>query len=474
MAFNTYTFFIFFAVVLALHYSSFSWRLKKINLLGASYLFYAAWHPPFVVLLIICTLADWFASKGIASTEIISKRRLFLILALLVDLGMLGFFKYANFFLDNFTWLMNSMNVHYQPPKMNILLPLGISFFTFQSLTYTFDIYRRKSAPWPSFMDFALFVAFFPKLVIGPITRASDFLQQCKTPFKADMKTIYLGLTLLLLGLFEKMIMADNLLAPVADQLFDKAGVPDTLSAWAGSLAYTGQIFFDFAGYSTCAIGTAMCFGVTLPQNFKYPYAAIGFSDFWRRWHISLSSWLRDYLYIPLGGNKKGTFRTYINLMLTMLLGGLWHGASWTFVVWGGLHGFYLVIERILKKIVPSSTLWLKLPTRLLFMVITFLLISLAWIFFRSVSFEQAFSITGALIHIQQTSPTIFIDRIFILSTFILTFFILVIHWFMRDRSLEQVINIMPWWMRSVCLAALIIILLACSGDDRAFIYFQF
>ena len=474
MTFNSYTFFIFFAVVLALHYSPFSWRFKKINLLVASYLFYAAWHPPFVVLLVICTLADWFASRGIAASEQNGKRRLFLILALAVNLGMLGFFKYADFFLDNFVWLMNAVNINYHPPRMNILLPLGISFFTFQSLTYTIDIYRRKSAPWPSFLDFALFVAFFPKLIIGPITRASDFLPQLNNPSKIDAAKMSWGFFLLILGLFEKLIMADSLLAPIADQLFNKPGIPNTISAWTGSLAFTGQIFFDFAGYSTCAIGVALCLGFNLPQNFKYPYAAVGFSDFWRRWHISLSTWLRDYLYISFGGNRKGQLRTSLNIMLTMLLGGLWHGASWTFIAWGGLHGFYQVVERFLKNIVPDSPVWSKKPVQAFFALLTFVVVSITWVFFRANSFEQAFNIIRALTAAQSAHPTIGIENFYILLTFGITVVILASHWIMRERSLQHILEQMPWWVRSLVIAGMLIAIVTCSGEDRAFIYFQF
>lgn len=474
MTFNSYTFFIFFGIILALNYSPLSWKFKKINLLIASYIFYMAWHPPFVILLLICTIADWFAGKGVASSDTIGKRRFFLGITLFVNLGMLGFFKYANFLMENFIWMMSLLAIQYQPLKLDIVLPLGISFFTFQSITYTLDIYKRKAGCWPSFLDFALFVSFFPKLVIGPITRAFEFLPQCLNPTKIDTPKMALGFFLLILGLFEKMIMSDSLLAPVADMLFNKEGRPDIITAWTGSLAYTGQIFFDFSGYSTCAIGVALCLGFTLPQNFKYPYAAIGFSDFWRRWHISLSSWLRDYLYISLGGNKKGNVRTYVNLMMTMLLGGLWHGASWTFIAWGALHGLFLIIERFLKSIVPDFHIWAKLPVQLLFALLTFIAVSFAWIFFRADSFGQAFIIIAAMLALASDSPTLRIESFYVPLTFGITAAILISHWIMRERSLENIIGQMPWWLRGIVFAVLMIIIVTCSGEDRAFIYFQF
>jgi D-alanyl-lipoteichoic acid acyltransferase DltB (MBOAT superfamily) len=440
----------------------------------SSYVFYAAWHPPFVILLMICTFIDWFAARRVAVAESRGKRRFFLLISLIVNLGMLGFFKYAGFLLDNFVWLLSLIHIQYHPLKLDIFLPLGISFFTFQSITYTFDIYRRKAEPWPSFLDFALFVSFFPKLVIGPITRALDFLPQCENQVKANAKLMSWGFFLLLMGLVEKVVIADNLLAPVADQLFNKSGIPNTISAWTGSLAFTGQIFFDFAGYSTCAIGVALCLGFTLPQNFKYPYAAVGFSDFWRRWHISLSSWLRDYLYISLGGNKKGRIKTYVNLMLTMLLGGLWHGASWTFIAWGGLHGLFLIIERFLKNIMPESKLWSTLPVQIFFAFVTFIAVSIAWVFFRADSFGQAFTIIKAMLTIKAGIPAISIEYFYILLTFGITLIILVSHWIMRERSLQDIVEKIPWWLRSVVFAAMMIIIVTCSGDDRAFIYFQF
>lgn len=474
MAFNTYTFFIFFAIVMAFHYSPLNWKVKKLNLLISSYIFYAAWHLPFVILLLICTFVDWFAAKGIAAAKNKRKRRFFLAISLTVNLGMLSFFKYAGFLLENFVWLLSLINIEYKPLAPDIILPLGISFFTFQSITYTFDIYRGKAKPWPSLLDFALFVSFFPKLIIGPITRAHNFLTQCNAQTKYDTSRMGWGFFLLLLGLFEKLIMADSLLAEVADQLFNKSGIPDSLSAWAGSLAFTGQIFFDFAGYSTCAIGVALCLGFELPQNFKYPYAAVGFTDFWRRWHISLSSWLRDYLYISLGGNRKGNIRTYINLLVTMLLGGLWHGASWTFIAWGGLHGLFLVIERSLKKVMPKSHLWTKLPAQIFFAFVTFIAVSFAWVFFRAETFGQAFTIIKAMLTICLGPSTISIEYYYIVLTFGITLLILISHWIMRERSLEKILNDMHWLLRSVVLAVMIMILVTCSGEDRAFIYFQF
>ena len=262
---------------------------------------------------------------------------------MVVNLGMLGYFKYGEFLLENFVTFAASLGVTYQPPEWNIILPVGISFYTFATLSYTLDVYLRRAKPAKHFLDYALFVTFFPHLVAGPIMRPTELVPQFAEPRRATLHQLYFGLALIILGLFQKVVLADGFLAPVVEKVYDaREGVPMMLDAWVATLAFSGQIFCDFAGYSSTAIGVALCLGFAMPDNFRFPYAAVGFSDFWRRWHITLSSWLRDYLYIPLGGNRFGPARTYTALMGTMLLGGLWHGAAWTFVVWGGLHGLYL------------------------------------------------------------------------------------------------------------------------------------
>jgi len=292
-----------------------------------------------VFLLWLSTVVDWFAARWMYNARTKVLRIVFLVLSLCVNLGLLGFFKYGNFLLDNFILCTDFLGIHFQPARPDIILPVGISFYTFQTLSYTLDIYRRKIRPWHSFLDYALYVTFFPQLVAGPIVRAVEFLPQCIRPRRANRSQLSWGLSLLVIGLFEKVVIADGFLAPIVEAVYDSPLKPNFISAWGATVAFAGQIFCDFAGYSTCAIGVAMCLGFSLPDNFRFPYAAVGFSDFWRRWHISLSTWLRDNLYIPLGGNLGGQVRTYANLMITMLIGGLWHGASWTFVVWGGFTG---------------------------------------------------------------------------------------------------------------------------------------
>ncbi len=475
MVFNSLTFLAFFSLVLLLHSLPLSWTFKKSNLLVASYLFYAAWNPPFVILIWISTIIDWFAARWMYQAETQRKKRGFLLLSLCVNLGLLSFFKYGNFFLDSFVNLAQGLGILYHPPQLDIILPVGISFYTFQTLSYTLDIYRGNGRPWPSFLDFALFVTFFPQLVAGPIVRAVDFLPQCSTPRQASRQQLGWGLSLMVIGLFEKVFLADGLMALVADQVYGSASAPNFTEAWTGTLAFSAQIFFDFAGYSTIAIGAALCLGFVLPDNFRFPYAAIGFSDFWRRWHISLSTWLRDYLYIPLGGNRKGTRRTYINLMLTMLIGGLWHGASWRFVVWGGLHGIYLAVERLLRAYWGKKVRWTeRWYGQVLLTLLTYYLVCITWVFFRASSFEQAFTLISAMLGFTHPPGLQSLRLIYIATVFGVTLFLLIGHRFMRNRTLESVADRLPWWTKSLALALMLIGVLLAPGDQNAFIYFQF
>lgn len=474
MVFNSYTFIFYFGIVFLFHYLPISWRIKKLNLVVASCIFYATWSLPFVLLVWVSTLVSWVLAKKINTESIEAKKKFFLFASILFNLSLLAYFKYADFLIDNFIWLLSLLHIQYQPAICDIILPIGISFYTFKTLTYTIDVYRKKAEPSDSLLDYSLYVIFFPQLLAGPIVRACYFLPQCNIPTKIIPSNIAWGFSLLMLGLFEKNVLADGLLAPVADKIFESNQSPDFISAWTGAMAFTGQIFCDFGGYSTCAIGVALCLGFETPINFRYPYAAIGFSDFWRRWHISLSSWFRDYVYIPMGGNRRGLLRTEVNLAVTMLLCGLWHGASWTFVVWGGLHGLYLLSERFIRTQMPESKTWSKTPVKILVALMTFVFVCFAWVFFRSKTFYQAFLIIQAMFASTSGVPAMKIELFYVLSTFVVILAMLFTHWVMRERALRDVAEKMPWWLRAFVLAALLIAIVTSSGDDRAFIYFQF
>lgn len=472
MVFNSLTFVVFFAIVLGLHNLPISWTWKKLNLLLASYLFYAAWNPPFVLLLLLVAAIDFVLAKRIAATPKVAQKRLCLAISLVLNLGILGAFKYGSFLLDNFVRMLALVGVHFQAAAPNLILPLGISFYTFETISYLVDIYRGRSKPCDSFLDYGLFLTFFPHLVAGPIVRAYDFLPQCLEPRRASARQLGWGFSLLVLGLFEKTILADAILAPVADKVFGAAQAAAFVDAWVGTLAFAGQIFFDFADYSTCAIGAALCLGFVLNDNFRFPYAAVGFSDFWQRWHISLSSWLRDYLYIPLGGNRKGTIRTGINLLATMLLGGLWHGASWLFVAWGGLHGLFLIVERRLTRVL-GKWLWIRTrPAQLAGPVLTFTAVCATWVFFRAATLPQAFRMLRQMARV--SGDLRLVSGIEAVAVVMFLVAVLTGQWLLRNMTLERVVGSMPWWLRSACPAGLLVCLALAPGDDRAFIYFQF
>ena len=356
-------------------------RSRKLFLLATSYYFYAYWDWRFLGLIIFSTVVDYLVSRGMGRAVRPASRKLLFGVSLICNLGLLGFFKYFNFFLDSLKVLLEPSGLHLG--TLDIILPVGISFYTFQTLGYTIDVYRRQLEPCKDFFDFALFVAFFPQLVAGPIVRASVFLPQLDTSRKLTWERTFDGFQQFVFGLFKKCFIADRL-AFFVDGVFGNAGIFDGPTTWLAVLSYAVQIYCDFSGYSDMAIGTARIMGYDFPKNFNYPYIARSIVDFWRRWHISLSTWLRDYLYIPLGGNQKGKRRTQINLIVTMLLGGLWHGAAWTFVLWGALHGVALVVNKLLSaRFERDGGLRHGPLTGFTGWFLTLLIVLVGWVFFR-------------------------------------------------------------------------------------------
>ncbi len=489
MVFNSYTFIVFFILMLSLYNLPISWKSRKVILLLGSYLFYAAWNPPFILLLWLSTLVDFFVGRALYTQENKHKKKVLLVISLIGNLGMLCFFKYGGFLLENFVSLSNSIGLNFHPAKPNIILPAGISFYTFTTLCYTIDMYKKESKPVKSFLDFSLFVTFFPHLVAGPIVRPPQLVPQFETPKKATQQQFLQGLFLLSLGLFMKVVLADSMLASPANTVFGSQQALHPLDAWMGLLAFSGQIFFDFAGYSTCAIGVAACLGFVLPENFKYPYAATSFSDFWRRWHITLSSWLRDYLYIPLGGNRKGVFRTYINLMITMLLGGLWHGANWTFVVWGALHGLYLCVEKLMQDIrqpklqlapvvvrngfaFPAG-LQKIIPPGFIKALFVFFLVNVTWVFFRAPDFTSAWRLLVSMFS-KVPKGALVLNNFNIISVIVIITGMLIFHWRMRNTNVLAVITKMPFWLSGLLWAFLLGLLILSQESGGSFIYFQF
>ncbi len=471
MVFNSLTFAAFFAVVLLLFSLPLHWTARKTILLLASYVFYAAWNPPFVLLLWISTVIDWYAAQQLVHAQRPGVRRAWMLLSVVANLGMLGYFKYGNFLLANFTAALAALGVHYQAPAMDIVLPVGISFYTFATMSYTLDVFLRRAEPARNFLDYALFVTFFPHLVAGPIMRPTELVPQFEEPRRATGRQLGFGLALMTLGLFQKVVLADSFLAQAAERVYDRGDAPGVIDAWMGTLAFSGQIFCDFAGYSTTAIGAALCLGFAMSDNFRFPYAAIGFSDFWRRWHITLSAWLRDYLYIPLGGNRHGPARTYAALMGTMLLGGLWHGASWTFVAWGGLHGIYLSVERVLRT---RYARYEPGPVALFaFGMLTYLLINLTWVFFRARDFGKAWSVLAGMVGANGGSTPL-LDTYSLVSVGLIVAAIVGTHWAMRRRTLESVVAGISPALLAVALGLMAFAVVIAQGTGNAFIYFQF
>lgn len=474
MLFNSLTFVVFFVVVLAVYWNMRSWNGRKNFLVVASYVFYGAWNPPFAALLFATTALDFYLGRKMGKVQEARERRVWLVISVLVNLSMLGFFKYGNFLLENFQWVLARGGIQYKPPHLDVFLPIGISFYTFHSLSYTLDIYRGVMRPTRSLRDFVLAVSFFPQLVAGPIVRAGDFLPQLEAPPKPQKGRFLWGLLLMTLGLFEKVVLADTLLAGSADRVFGYGGPLVALDSWMGVMAFAGQIFFDFAGYSTCAIGAALCLGFHLKDNFRFPYAAIGFSDFWRRWHISLSTFLRDYLYIPLGGNRLGAARAMINLIIVMFIGGLWHGAAWTFVAWGLLHGSYLALERLVKAFVKKDNAWAdNLGVKILLGLTTYIAVLIAWVYFRASDFNVASRLIGGMFGRHPTGDAVLSTRE-MLQVGIVTFFLLVAHWLLRDISVETAVQRLPRWVVTTAWFLMACAIILTQGSSNAFIYFQF
>jgi alginate O-acetyltransferase complex protein AlgI len=391
MFFNSLAFALFLPTVVGLYWA-FPRRWRVPLLLIASYVFYGWWDVRFLALIMLSTVVDWFVAKRLGAMPDGTRRRRWLWISLAGNLGMLAFFKYWNFFTDSAANLLTSLGLEPNLPMLRIILPVGISFYTFQTLSYVIDVYRRDLEPESSLVQFALFVSFFPQLVAGPIERAKHLLPQLRNLPTSMRQIDWAGAALLILrGLFRKVVIADGV-APLVNEVFAKPGIYGSVTVAVGVIAFSLQIYGDFAGYTDIARGTARLFNVDLMENFKAPYLSKGFSEFWRRWHVSLSTWLRDYLYVPLGGNRGTRWQTYRNLVITMLLGGLWHGAAWGFVVWGALHGAYLVVERWMSRDRKGATGSVSLPVLVVFGIVT-----LTWIPFRAPSLAQAWDVVQAL-----------------------------------------------------------------------------
>ena len=474
MFFDTPVYFLFLAIVVGTY-----WRLERraqnILLLAASYFFYGWWDPRFLGLIAVSTGVDFVCARSIARLPAGGRRRALLATSLAINLGFLALFKYFNFFVDSFSATLEAIGFHHVPvATLRILLPPGISFYTFQEVAYIVDVYQGKLEPAESLVDYALFVSLFPHLIAGPIQRPGHLLPQVQSERQLDGEKFFDGLMLILTGLFRKTVIADNC-ALLADAAFSGHMGPPTLPVvLIGTYAFAWQIYGDFSGYSDIARGSAQLLGFHFMVNFRQPYLATSLQDFWRRWHISLSTWLRDYLYIPLGGNRHGEKQTYRNLMLTMLLGGLWHGANWTFVIWGAIHGVGLSIERAGKRMLgiadaehsplTSAFAWAQ-------RIVIFNLVCLAWVFFREPSLGESLAFLRGLGTLAW-SPMYVTAAKFLSVTALMLFIVDLI---CESRDEEYVLERALHSRRvAVGVAMMLIVTMFAANQLNAFIYFRF
>jgi alginate O-acetyltransferase complex protein AlgI len=472
MLFNTFHFAYFFALLLPLYWIL-PHRPQNYLLLAASYYFYACWDPRFLSLLIVSTVMDYACGLAVDRIDDPRRRKLFVALSMMLNLGMLGYFKYYNFFAESLQAALARSGLDVALWHLNVVLPIGISFYTFQSMSYVIDVYRKDIRPTRDLVEFAAFVSFFPHLVAGPIMRPTTLLPQVSRPRRFDLPQFYQGAYLIFWGLTKKVVIADNLSEFVVDPLFKQWATIDGGLALLAVYGFAFQIYCDFSGYTDAARGIAKCLGFELSLNFNLPYFATSPQDFWARWHISLSSWLRDYLYIPLGGSRGSTAKLYRNLLMTMIIGGLWHGAAWTFVLWGTYQGLALVGHRLarpwLDRIRPTDPVD-RACWKLVRVVTTFHIVCFGWLLFRAQSLAQVGGMLRAIVQ-RPAIPT---------SSYLLTVAVLVlplllyqaVQYFSEDLD---VIARTPWYVRSAfytaCFYAFV---LGGNFGGGQFIYFQF
>lgn len=484
MLFNSLSYAIFLPIVFAIYWfigRKNNLRLQNIFLLLCSYFFYASWDWRFLFLLIFSTALDYFSGIIIGRSESNKIRKLWLTISVGINLGFLAYFKYFNFFIDSFANLLQNLGFEAHYNTLNIILPIGISFYTFHGLSYVFDIYNRKTKPTYNAIDYALFVTYFPLLVAGPIERATHLLPQLKKPREFRYVQITDGLRQILWGLFKKIVIADNC-AQYANIIFENPDAYSGSTLLLGAIFFTFQIYGDFSGYSDIALGSSRLLGIELLKNFNFPYFSRSIAEFWRRWHISLSSWFKDYLYFPLGGSRGGNWMRIRNTIIIFLVSGFWHGANWTFIVWGGLNALFILPSIIFKtnrkhlEIVAQGKLF---PTfrEILQMTVTFLATVFCWIFFRSPTIGYAVDYCKKIFSKDFFKPffqyTELRDGVYILM--IVCFFML-IEWIGRERNfaIEKMFFRSPSFIRISFYYLIIIMILIYSGREEAFIYFQF
>lgn len=467
MLFNSLHFLVFFPIVCIVYFLLPSLRWRNLFLLGASYYFYMNWEPVYALLLFSSTLITYLAALGIAKFPKQKDKRICLIGSLVLNLGILFLFKYYNFAAENLTLLLTQIGISIPMPSFGLLLPVGISFYIFQALGYSIDVYRGKTNVEKNFFTYALFVSFFPQLVAGPIERSTNLLQQFKKDHSFSYENVMTGIRLMLWGYFLKLVLADRC-ALYVDPVFNNVPYHNGGSFLLASLFFPFQIYGDFAGYSLTAIGAAKVMGFNLMENFRRPYFATTVTDFWHRWHISLSTWFKDYVYIPLGGNRVSLVRCHFNIMTTFIVSGIWHGANWTFIIWGTIHGALQCIEKWLGW---NKKQWNK-REKMTHWALTFCVVCIAWIFFRANTISDAFQIIKSIF----TNPGVPYMRVADFLAIALALFIMFIKELIDEHRLKIRISDSPIWIiRHLYITFMIgfIILMGVLNGDQ-FIYFQF
>ena len=482
MLFNSIDFAVFLPIVFLLYWllANKSLKLQNALIVLASYLFYGWWDWRFLSLILFSTLVDYTIGRKLKSEKNQTKRKILLWTSIFVNLGFLGFFKYANFFLDNFTAAFSFFGSEIATHSLDIILPVGISFYTFQTLSYTIDVYKQKLEPTNDFIVFSAFVSFFPQLVAGPIERATNLLPQFYKKRTFELSKAVDGMRQILWGLFKKIVIADSC-AELANQIFNNSAEMNGSTLVLGALFFTFQIYGDFSGYSDIAIGTSRLFGFNLMQNFKFPYFSRDIAEFWRRWHMSLSTWFRDYLYIPLGGSRGGTWMKVRNTFLIFIVSGFWHGANWTFIVWGTLHAIYFLPLLLTNKnrnnleIVAQGN-YLPTARELLQMLSTFTLTVFAWIIFRANDITHAFHYISEIFSASILETPKLSDSKDAIITMLLVFIFIFIEWLGRESQFALEHLGLKWKrpLRHALYYTIIIALFWCNGKEQQFIYFQF
>ncbi|MBT4779931.1 MAG: MBOAT family protein [Polaribacter sp.] len=482
MLFNSIDFAVFLPIVFLLYWllANKSLKLQNALIVLASYLFYGWWDWRFLSLILFSTLVDYTIGRKLKSEKNQTKRKILLWTSIFVNLGFLGFFKYANFFLDNFTAAFSFFGSEIATHSLDIILPVGISFYTFQTLSYTIDVYKQKLEPTNDFIVFSAFVSFFPQLVAGPIERATNLLPQFYKKRTFELSKAVDGMRQILWGLFKKIVIADSC-AELANQIFNNSAEMNGSTLVLGALFFTFQIYGDFSGYSDIAIGTSRLFGFNLMQNFKFPYFSRDIAEFWRRWHMSLSTWFRDYLYIPLGGSRGGTWMKVRNTFLIFIVSGFWHGANWTFIAWGTLHAIYFLPLLLTNKnrnnleIVAQGN-YLPTARELLQMLSTFTLTVFAWIIFRANDITHAFHYISEIFSASILETPKLSDSKDAIITMLLVFIFIFIEWLGRESQFALEHLGLKWKspLRHALYYTIIIALFWCNGKEQQFIYFQF